>query len=83
MIYSDILSKKEMKIKEEYKNIDKNISNIFTKINQEKNYDSNLDDYINLVVLTANPLMHGKEELRTMNDFNIITKKIMIHLMEN
>ena len=31
---------------------------------------------LNLIVLTANPLMDGEKELRTMNDFNIIPSKI-------
>jgi len=76
MIYCDILSTKEMKIKKNYEKIDKTISDIYTQMNQEKNYDSALNDYLNLVVLTANPLMDGEKELRTMNDFNIITSKI-------
>ena len=43
----------------------------------EKNLDNSPPDApLNLVVLTANPLMDGKEELRTMNDFNIITSTI-------
>ena len=76
MIYCNILSTKEMKIKKNYEKIDKTISDIYTQMNQEKNYDSALNDYLNLVVLTANPLMDGEKELRTMNDFNIITSKI-------
>ena len=76
MIYCDILSKSEMKLKKDYEKIDQEISNIYTQISKEQNYDSNLNDYINLVVLTANPLMNGEKELRTMNDFSIITSKI-------
>ena len=70
MIYCDIISQNEMKIKEDYDKIDKKISEIYTQINKEKNYDSTQDTRLNLVVLTANPLMHDGVELRTMNDFN-------------
>ena len=40
--------------------------------------DINFTPYapLNLVVLTANPLMDGEKELRTMNDFNMITSEI-------
>ena len=76
MIFCDIISQNEMKIKEDYDKIDKKISEIYTQINKEKNYDSTQDTRLNLVVLTANPLMHDGVELRTMNDFSIITSKI-------
>ena len=43
----------------------------------EKNLDNSPTDIpLNLIVLNANPLMNGKNELRTMNDFNIITSTI-------
>ena len=82
MIYCDILSTKEMKINKNYEKIDKTISDIYTQMNQEKNYDSALNDYLNLVVLTANPLMDGEKELRTMNDFNITYLFIKLKIEE-
>ena len=76
MIYCDILSPKEVNIKKKYDKIDEDLSYIYEQINKEKNYDLISDSPLNLVVLTANPLMHGEKELRIMNEFNIITSKI-------
>ena len=76
MIYCDILSTKEMNIKKNYEKIDKQIINIKSQMSQYKNYDSTFDAPLNLVVLTANPLMDGEKELRIINEFNIITSKI-------
>ena len=76
MIFCDIIGQNEMKIKKDYDEIDKKISEIYIQLNKEKNYDSTQDTRLNLVVLTANPLMHDDAELRTMNDFNIITSRI-------
>ena len=76
MIYCDILSPKEVNIKKKYDKIDEDLSYIYKQINKEKNYDLISDSPLNLVVLTANPLMHGEKELRIMNEFNIITSKI-------
>ena len=76
MIYCDILSTKEMNIKKNYEKIDKQINNIKSQMSQYKNYDSTFDAPLNLVVLTANPLMDGEKELRIINEFNIITSKI-------
>ena len=43
----------------------------------EKNLDNSYSDApLNLVVLTSNPLMDGIKELRTLNEFNIITSTI-------
>ena len=77
MIYCDIICSKEMNIKKKYDNIDEEISYIYKLINKEKNNNElKIDAPLNLIVLTSNPLMHGEKELRTMNDFNIITSKI-------
>jgi hypothetical protein len=74
MIYFDIICEKEMNIKKKYDKIDKEISYIYKQITKQKNNDSSLPPYapLNLVVLTANPLMNDKKELRIMNDFNIL-----------
>ena len=76
MIHSDIISQKYLTIKKKFDKIDTEISNIYNQIAKEKK--SNLPPFapLNLVVLTANPLMDGKKELRAMNEFNIITSKI-------
>ena len=76
MIHSDIINQKYLKIKKKFDKIDTEISNIYNQIAKEKK--SNLPPFapLNLVVLTANPLMDGKKELRAMNEFNIITSKI-------
>ena len=77
MIYSNIIGINEMNIKKKYDKIDKEINYIYKQINIKAINDSLLSySPLNLVVLTANPLMDGNKELRTMNDFNIITKKI-------
>ena len=75
MIYSDILSEKKTNIKKKYDKIDKEINYIYNQITKKKNNLPPLAP-LNLVVLTANPLMDGEKELRTMNDFNIITSEI-------
>ena len=78
MIYSDIICEKEMNIKKKYDKIDKEISYIYKQITTQKNNDSSLEPYapLNLVVLTSNPLMNDKKELRIINEFNMITNKI-------
>ena len=76
MIYSEIINEKNMSIKKKYDEIEKDISNIYNEIIRDRNYDLPPYAPLNLVVLTANPLMDGKKELRAMNEFNIITSKI-------
>ena len=77
MIYCDIISPKEVNIKNNYGKIDKELSYVYKQINKEKNnYDLPSDAPLNLVVLTANPLMDGEKELRIMNEFNIIASNI-------
>jgi hypothetical protein len=72
------LKKRKRILKKKYDKIDKDISYIYRQITKEKEDDLSLppDAPYNLVVLTANPLMDGEKELRTVNDFNIITSKI-------
>ena len=76
MIYSEIINEKNMSIKKKYDEIEKDISNIYNEIIRDRNYDLPPYAPLNLVVLTANPLMNGEKELRIMNDFNIIASKI-------
>ena len=78
LIFAQIFEEKKKNIKKKYDKIDKDISYIYRQITKEKEDDLSLppDAPFNLVVLTANPLMDGEKELRTVNDFNIITSKI-------
>ena len=76
IVYCDISTEKKMNIEKKYDKIAKEINYIYAQISKRNN--NNLPPYapLNLVVLTANPLMDGEKELRTMNDFNIITSQI-------
>ena len=76
MIYCDIISEKEINIKKKYNKIDKEINYIYNQINKDKNYNLTPDAPLNLIVLTANPLIHCEEELRIINEFNKITSEI-------
>ena len=78
LIFAQILEEKKKNIKKKYDKIDLDISYIYRQITKEKEDDLSLppDAPYNLVVLTANPLMDGEKQLRTVNDFNIITSKI-------
>ena len=76
MIKADIISEEKMKIKNKYAKIGKEINYIYEQITKEEKIDLSPPAPLNLVLLTANPLMNGENELRTMNDFNIITSKI-------
>ena len=75
-VYCDIPTENKMNIKKKYDKINKEINYLYAQIKKENK--NNLPPYapLNLVVLTANPLMDGEKELRTMNDFNIITSEI-------
>ena len=75
-IYCDIPTENKMNIKKKYDKINKEINYLYAQIKKENK--NNLPPYapLNLVVLTANPIMDGEKELRTMNDFNIITSEI-------
>jgi len=72
-----------MKIKNKYDKIGKEINYIYEQITKEEKIDLPPPAPLNLVVLTANPLMDGRKDLRTMNDFNIITSKIYKAFEEN
>lgn len=76
MIKANVLCGEKMDIKKNYDKIDKEINHIYSDLLKAENDDSLPDAPLNLIVLTANPLMDGKDELRTMNDFNIIASKI-------
>ena len=69
-IIAKILSLNENFIGNKYNKITKEIINIDTKMIKIKN--NFRENPFNVVVLTSNPLMYCGEELRTMNDFNII-----------
>ena len=77
MIKATISTEEQIDIEKEYDNINKKYNYIeddFKEINY--NYVLPPDNPLNLVVLIANPLADNGKELRTMNDFNIITSKI-------
>ena len=76
MIYAKVSSETKMNIKNKYNKIDKEIELIYNQLTEEINNNLVQNDPLNLVVLTANPLMNGEKELRTINDFNIIKSKI-------
>ena len=83
MIKADIISEEKMKIKNKYDKIGKEINYIYEQITKEEKIDLPLPAPLNLVVLSANPLLDGEKELRTANDFNIITSKIYKIFDEN
>ena len=75
MIKANIYSEEKRKLLNNCLDINNQIKNI------QNDLLGNLNNYIpdspqNLIVLTANPLMNGENELRTMNDFNIIPATI-------
>ena len=83
MIKANIISEEKMKIKKKYDKIDREIDYIYDLITKEEKIDLPPPAPLNLVVLTANPLMNDDKELRTMNDFNIIASKIYKAFDEN
>ena len=76
MIKASIVKDKKLKIKKMYQDIDNEIKNIYERLSPNNKNNSTPDVPLNLIVLTANPLMDNERELRTMNDFHIITSKI-------
>ena len=76
MIYAKVSSETKMNIKNKYDKIDKEIELIYNQLTEEINNNLVQNNPLNLVVLTANPLMNSEKELRTINDFNIIKSKI-------
>ena len=82
IIKANILSEKDIKIEEKYKNIYREIDFIYSDLKNKTNIHYTPDSPLNLIVLTANPLMNGEKELRSMNDFNIIPATIYKLLQE-
>jgi hypothetical protein len=82
MIKVTIRRSERLYIKNQIKNFNNEINRINKKfeINNDNNPISEMN--FNLIVLTANPLMDGENELRTMNDFNNITSAIYKLLSE-
>ena len=76
MIFAKVSTEVKMNLKNKYEKVNKEIEYIYTQLTKEKNNNLTPNAPLNLVVLTANPLMDGKNELRTMNDFNIIKYEI-------
>ena len=81
MIKANIFNKEKNYIKNNYFILNKKIENIGVNLDKIES-DIKTKSPLNIIVLTANPLMHGEKELRTMNDFNIIPGKIYNILKE-
>ena len=73
-IKATILSGKDIYVQKKFENIGKEINSIKTNLDLIKNKSINYSENkpFNSIILTANPLMDGSNEFRTMNDFNII-----------
>ena len=73
-IKATILSGKNIYVQKKFENIGKEINSIKTNLDLIKNKSINYSENkpFNSIILTANPLMDGSNEFRTMNDFNII-----------
>ena len=73
-IKATILSGKNIYVQKKFENIGKEINSIKTNLDLIKNKIINYSENkpFNSIILTANPLMDGSNEFRTMNDFNII-----------
>ena len=82
-IKATILIKEQKNIKNNYRFFNQRIERINTYLNNIESNDISKKAPIYITVLTANPLMNGEEELRTMNDFNIIPGKIYNVLKES
>ena len=77
MIEANIISDEKIHIKKTYNNIDKEINSIKTELKDFEKLENNSSKKIFYsIILTANPIMDGDKELRTMNDFNIIPATI-------
>ena len=90
MIKVFILNRKEENLRDKYIKINEGINKIYEALPREQKEEKEYSKTsLNLVVLTANPLKgiveNGREtkELRTMNDFNIITSRIQDVFNEN
>ena len=83
MVKVTVLSQEKLRIKKWYERKDIEIDELIKTINNlsnpRKGKDKNgeISNYaLDVMVLTANPLMDGENELGTMNDFNMITSSI-------
>ena len=76
MINANILTDEKIELQLNYNEIDSDIKNLNDELSSETKDKNPPDAPLNFIVLTANPLMDGEKELRTMNDFNIITSAI-------
>ena len=76
MIKAKIVSEEKIKIDDKYRNIEDQIKYIYSDLKNIGSNNYEPEAPLNLIVLTANPLMNDEKELRTMNDFNIIPAMI-------
>ena len=76
MIKAKIVSEENIKIDDKYRNIEDQIKYIYSDLKNIGSNNYEPEAPLNLIVLTANPLMNDEKELRTMNDFNIIPAMI-------
>ena len=89
IIKASIISQENLIKKERYDLIQKQLKKIKLNINKQfKNnkpiLDNNINnDIIDIVILTANPLMDEEKELRTFNDFNKIVSSIQDLIKES
>ena len=82
MIKATILIKEKKKIQNNYRFFNQRIERINTYLDNIESNNIPKKNPIYMSVLTANPLMDGEKELRTMNDFNIIPGSIYKVLKE-
>ena len=82
MIKAKISSEEKIQMEEKYRSINNQINFINTDLKNKNSIHYKSDAPLNLIVLTANPLMNDEKELRSMNDFNIIPSTIYKLLKE-
>ena len=84
MIKATIISDETRYIQKTFDYIDREINSIKTKLNDiKKGNIKYFGNFLNSIILTANPLMDVEKELRTMNDFNIIPANLYSLFKEN
>ena len=76
LIKAEISSEDKIKLEDKYKNINKEMEYIDFDLKNKNSIHYVSDAPLNLIVLTANPLMDNEKELRTLNDFNKIPSTI-------
>ena len=76
LIKAKISSEDKIKLEDKYKNINKEMEYIDFDLKNKNSIHYVSDAPLNLIVLTANPLMDNEKELRTLNDFNKIPSTI-------